>query len=77
MFQINERVQHFETTWNETGDCQNTMSYPVEIVVIVVCCLIGMVWAVFNIWKVEKIDVCRGFIGSNEETSLKSPLSSA
>lgn len=66
MFKINERVQHFQTTYIESGDCQSAMSYPVEIIVIVVCCLIGMIWAVFNIWEVEKINVRRGFIGSNE-----------
>lgn len=63
MFKINERVEHFQTTWVENGDCSGTMSYPVEVIVIVVCCLLGIIWAVFNIYQVEKISVRDGYIG--------------
>ena len=65
MFKINERVEHLQVAWIEGDGCASTMSYPVEIIVIVVCCLIGIIWAVVNIWQVEKISVSRRYIGDD------------
>ena len=63
MFKIHEHVEHLQTVWAESGDCQGIMSYPVEVIVIVVCCLIGIIWAVVNIWQVEQISIRKRFIG--------------
>ena len=54
MFRINDRFQHFLLTGSS---CHGPWSYPVEVIVIAVCCLIGIIWAVVQILAVEKIDV--------------------
>jgi len=48
-------LEHFQTAGN--GGCVSPLSYPIEVIIIVVCCLLGIVWAVFNIINVEKINV--------------------
>ena len=63
MFKIHERVEHFQSSTGGSGNCGSPWSYPVEVIVIVVCCLLGIAWAVYNIFQVEKIRV-RG--ASNE-----------
>jgi hypothetical protein len=39
------------------------MNFPVEVIVIVVCCLLGIAWAVYNIFEVERINVRGGYSG--------------
>ncbi len=39
------------------------MSFPVEVIVIVVCCLLGIIWAIYNIFEVESINVLGGYNG--------------
>lgn len=60
MFKIHERVSHFQSV---SGDCSSPLSYPVEVIIIVVCCLLGLAWAIFNIFQVEKINVRGGYNG--------------
>ena len=60
MFKIHERVSHFQST---SGDCSSPLSYPIEVIIIVVCCLLGLAWAIYNIFQVEKINVRGGFNG--------------
>ena len=54
MFRINDRFQHLFLTG---GSCHGVMSYPAEVIVVAVCCLLGIVWAIVQIVAVEKIDV--------------------
>lgn len=46
-----------------SSSCNSPMSFPVEVIVIVVCCLLGIVWAIYNIFEVEKINVRGGYNG--------------
>lgn len=55
MWRINDRFEHFQAT--TTSGCSSILSYPIEIIIIVACCLIGIIWAIVHIVAVEKIDV--------------------
>lgn len=60
MFKIHERVaEHLQAA----SSCNSPWSYPLEIIVIVVCCLLGIAWAIYNIFKVEQINVRGGYNG--------------
>lgn len=60
MFKIHERVaEHLQAS----ASCNSPMSFPVEVIVIVVCCLLGIAWAVYNIFEVESINVRGGYNG--------------
>lgn len=55
MFEIHQREYHLA--------CASLMSYPAEIITIVVCCVLGVAWAIYNIFEVEQINVRGGFNG--------------
>lgn len=63
MFEINERITHLQT-----ADCQSPLSFPLEVIIIVVCCLLGIIWAVVNILAVEQINVKTGNIGDGRKS---------
>lgn len=69
MFRINDRFQHLFLTG---GSCHGVMSYPAEVIVVAVCCLLGIIWAIVQIVAVEKIDVIedRGLSGIPPKESL-------
>ena len=64
MFKIHERMDHFQSG-SSSSSCNSPMSYPVEVIVIVVCCLLGIIWAIYNIFQVEKIKVRGGYSGDS------------
>lgn len=70
MFPINDGVQHL---LNLGGSCHGPISYPWEVIIIVICCLLGLVWAAVQVYTVEKIDVVAD-IGVPGQT-MKHPLS--
>ena len=53
MFRINDRFQHLLAS----GTCHGSLDYVAEILIIVGCCLLGIIWAIVQIIAVEKIDV--------------------
>lgn len=55
---------------NVGGSCSSPWSYPLEVIVIVVCCLLGIIWAIYNIFQVEKIKV-RGSSLRNSQSGVK------
>jgi hypothetical protein len=69
MFKIHERMEHFQSG-SSGSSCNSPMSYPVEVIVIVVCCLLGIVWAIYNIFQVEKIKVRGGQPGDSTTKQL-------
>ena len=54
MFRINDRFEHLLLTG---GACSGSLSYATEVIIISVCCLLGIIWAIIQILSVEKIDV--------------------
>jgi hypothetical protein len=69
MFKIHERLEHFQSG-SSSSSCHSPLSYPVEVIVIVVCCLLGIIWAIYNIFQVEKIKVRGGQVGDSNIKSL-------
>jgi hypothetical protein len=68
MFKIHERISHLQGSTGDSG-CSSPMSYPVEVIVIVVCCLLGIVWAIYNIFEVERINVRGGYNGDTHSNA--------
>ena len=64
MWKINDRINHFQSSIGGAS-CQSPLSYPVEVIIIVACCLIGLIWAVINIFSVESINVRSGYDGTS------------
>lgn len=64
MFKIHERLTHFQSG-SSGSSCNSTLTYPIEVIIIVVCCLLGIAWAIYNIFQVEKIKVRGGFTGDS------------
>mgnify|MGYP003483456423 CR=1 FL=1 len=51
MFEIHHREFHFGEAVG--SGCASVMSYPAEVITIVVCCVLGVAWAIYNIFEVE------------------------
>jgi hypothetical protein len=62
MFEIHERIYHLQGG-NGSSACQSILSFPWEIIIITILCLIGIIWAVINFLLVEKISVQKGLVG--------------
>lgn len=65
MFEIHERMSHLQAG----SSCSASMSYPVEVIVIVVCCLLGIAWAIYNVFEVERINVRGGYNGETHSNA--------
>ena len=46
--------------------CQAPMSFGTVQVIVIACCVLGLLWAFFNVLKVNKIDVAKGDDGESE-----------
>ena len=53
----------------DNGECYGSFDFTTSIIIIIVCCLLGIVWAIFNFIKVRQINVA-----SAEATSSSSEL---
>jgi hypothetical protein len=48
------------------AECQGSLDMGSTVLLVVVCCALGIVWAVFNFIQVKKIDVEKGFDGESD-----------
>ncbi len=55
MWRVNDRFEHMQAV--SASSCSSILSYPLEVIIIVACCLVGILWGIFHIIAVEKIDV--------------------
>ena len=46
--------------------CQAPMSFGSVEIVVILCCALGLLWALFNVIQVNKIDVAKGDDGESD-----------
>lgn len=70
MWRINDRFEHFQTAAG--SNCSSILSYPIEVIIVVACCLVGIVWGIIHIVGVEKVDVANesGYEALNAKSSV-------
>jgi hypothetical protein len=46
-----------ETSWSDSAECYGSFDYSTSIIVIILSCVLGMVWAAINFIQVRSIKV--------------------
>lgn len=49
----------------DSSDCWGAFDYTTTIIIIILSCVLGIVWAVFNFIQVRKVDVASSSSGSS------------
>lgn len=55
MLKVNHRFDHLQQALNDA--CRAPLDFTWQWIIIVACCVLGLLWAAFNIWLVIKINV--------------------
>jgi hypothetical protein len=71
VLKLNYRADHFATTarqalFSEEG-CRSPIDFTTESIIIGACCLVGIIWAIYNLYLVRRIDVRKGYTGESYE----------
>ena len=61
MLKINHRFDHLIEAFNTV--CRAPLSFAWQWIIIIVCCVLGLLWAAYNIMLVLQIDVRKGITG--------------
>lgn len=48
------------------AQCQAPMTFGAVTAVVIVCCVLGLLWALVNVYQVSKIDVEKGEDGESD-----------
>lgn len=65
MLKVNHRFDHLQQVLNNA--CRGPLNFTWEWIIIVACCVLGLLWAAYNIWLVLKINVREGKTGDKED----------
>jgi len=65
------RVNHFENHFQSAIDsssssCSGPLDFTTEFLIIIGCCIVGLIWAFINMFLVSKVDVAKGITGYDE-----------
>jgi hypothetical protein len=55
MLKLNHRFEHLQAVVNEA--CRSPLTFTWEWIIIILCCVLGLIWAAYNIMLVLKINV--------------------
>lgn len=66
------RVNHFESHFQAVIDsassaCRGPLDFTSEFLVIIGCCVLGLIWAFVNMFLVSKVNVAKGITGFEED----------
>lgn len=50
-------MEYVGVTATDSTDCYGSFDFPTSIIIIIISCVLGLVWAVFNFIEVRKINV--------------------
>ena len=71
VLKLNYRTEHFATTaraaLNSEEGCRSPLDFTTESIIITACCLIGIIWAVINLFLVRRVDVKKGYTGESSQ----------
>lgn len=65
MLKINTRFDHLVEVVSSA--CRAPLTFQLEWIIIIACCVLGLLWAAYNIWLVFQIDVKKGKTGDDED----------
>lgn len=65
MLKLNHRFNHLVEAVNSA--CSAPLTFQWEWIIIIACCVLGLIWAVYNIFLVLQIKVGKGITGDRED----------
>ena len=67
MIRVNYHQEHFQAVVDAlSGSCTGILDFRWESIIVIVCCLLGIIWAVINLLSVTKINVEKGEFGEDD-----------
>ena len=70
MIKVNYHQGHFQAVVDAvSGSCSGPLNFTVEYIIIMGCCVLGIIWAAINLMSVTKINVEEGHFGDEENDS--------
>ncbi len=73
MLKLNHKFEHLQEVLNSA--CRAPVTFTWQWIIIIVCCVLGLIWAAYNIWLVLKINVREGITGDKEDDAKRSDIS--
>ena len=73
MLKLNHKFDHLVEVLNSA--CRAPLNFSLQWIIIIVCCVLGLLWAAYNIWLVLKIDVKKGITGDKEDDARRTDIS--
>ena len=55
-----------DTLFKEAEGCHALMDFSTVVIIVIICCVLGLLWAAFNVFLVNKIDVAKGDNGESD-----------
>lgn len=67
---MNYHQDHFQAIVDAvSGSCSGPLNFTLESIIVIACCLLGIIWAVINLLSVTKINVEEGNFGEKDDDS--------
>lgn len=73
MLKLNHKFDHLVDVVNTA--CRAPLDFGWQWIIIIICCVLGLLWAAYNIWLVLQIDVRKGITGDKEDDARKNDIS--
>ncbi len=73
MLKLNHRFDHVAEVLNSA--CRSPLNFTWEWIIIISCCVLGLIWAAYNIMLVLKIKVREGITGDKEDDAKRNDIS--
>ena len=73
MLKLNHRFEHLADVVNSA--CSAPLSFTYQWIIIIVCCVLGLIWAAYNIMLVLQIKVREGITGDKEDDAKRNDIS--
>ena len=70
MIRLNYHQEHFQAVVDAlSSSCTGLLDFKWESIIVIVCCILGLIWAVINMLSVLKINVEEGNFGEEDNDS--------
>ncbi len=73
MLKLNHRFDHLAEVLNNA--CSAPLTFTYEWIIIIACCVLGLLWAAYNIMLVFQINVREGITGDKEDDAKRNDIS--
>lgn len=70
MIRLNFHQEHFQAVVDAlSSSCTGPLNFTWESIIIIICCVLGLIWALVNMLSVSKINVEEGYFGEEDNDS--------